>query len=166
MIRETAKYRALSAPLALAAALAAGCASQEADSGTFIVRLGTDTVAVENYVRTPERFEATAVTRSPRAMVRETVLTFAPDGAVSRYETTLHDAGAPADAPPQQTTVIAFGPDSAVVETMQDGETETQTLATMRPMIPSSFSHFALEQLVIEQARAAGVRRDSAPRRR
>jgi hypothetical protein len=157
MIRQTSISSALSTTLALAAGLTAGCASEEADSGAFIVRLGTDTVAVERYVRTPERFEGTAVTRSPRAMVRETVVSFAADGAVSRYESTLHDASAATDAPPQQATVIAFGPDSSVIETTQDGETETQTLPTMSPMIPSSFSHFALEELVVEQARRAGV---------
>ncbi len=156
MNRSTFASRIPWALLALAAALLPACASEEAESGAFVVRLGTDTVAVERYVRTPERFESIAATRSPRARVSEAVLSFAPDGGARRFERTVRDAGAPPESPPEQITVIQFGSDSAVIETTQDGETESRTVAARPRMIPSSFSHFALEELVIQRARAAG----------
>jgi cyanophycinase len=63
------------APLLLvpvACALMTGGAAAQApvDSAAFIIRLGHDTVAVERWVRTADRLDAVAVTRSPRTTVR------------------------------------------------------------------------------------------------
>lgn len=157
MNRTTAAPCVRLSVIALATASLAGCGGpEETYSGAFVVRLGTDTVAVERFVRTGERLEAVAVTRSPVTRVRETVLTFGAGGGVSRYESAVRAAGAAADAPPEQHTVVTFGPDSAIVETTRDGETRTETVAATPEMIPSSFDHFSLEELVIQRARASG----------
>ncbi|CAN5799790.1 hypothetical protein BH23GEM9_BH23GEM9_16360 [soil metagenome] len=58
----------------LAAALlllpAPSAAQAVVDSGAFVVRLGTDTVALERWVRTADRLDAVSVTRTPRTVVR------------------------------------------------------------------------------------------------
>lgn len=157
MNRTTHVSRSLPILFALVTMLLAGCGDSEtAQSGAFVVRLGSDTVAVEHFVRTDERLEAVAVTRSPATRVRETVLTFGEDGDVRRYESTVRDPGAAADAPPEGRTVMTFAADSAVVETTRDGETRTETVSATPEMVPSSFDHFSLEELVIRRARASG----------
>jgi hypothetical protein len=57
-------------------------AQERADSAAFIVRLGADTVAVEQWVWTPGRLDAVSVTRSPRTVVRRYSLRFDGDGRV------------------------------------------------------------------------------------
>lgn len=156
MKRPFANYFAFTIALTLAAAPHAGCRSEPAVEGAFVVRLGTDTVAVESYTRSGDRHEATAVIRTPRTRVRQSVVAFTANGGIERYESTVRDAGTPAESPPAQRIVMAFGRDAATVETTRDGETETSTMPATPEMIPSSFDHFSLEELVIRQARSSG----------
>src|SRR5256884_9604867 len=70
-----------------------------AQSGQFIVRLGTDTLAIEQYTRTPDRLEGEQVLRSPRTVHRLYTATFGPGGAIARFELVTHNvSGAPAPA--------------------------------------------------------------------
>jgi hypothetical protein len=71
-------------PILLAIILAA-TQSPAADSGAFVVRLGTDTVSIERYVQRGNRIEAVAVGRSPRTVVTRLALTLAPDGSVATF---------------------------------------------------------------------------------
>jgi hypothetical protein len=75
--------------LALPAATPA-LAQAPADSAAFIVRLGTDTLAIERWVRTPDRLEAVAVTRSPRTMLRRYSVRFDEAGRAVAF--TVGDA--------------------------------------------------------------------------
>lgn len=61
----------------------AGRAQAVRDSGTYIVRLGVDTVSVERWVRTADGIEAVSVSRSPRTVVRRYALRFDGSGAVT-----------------------------------------------------------------------------------
>jgi hypothetical protein len=79
--------------VAVAAGASPAGAQARADSAALVIRLGHDTVAVERYVRTADRIEATSVTRSPRTTVRRWVATLDADGSVLRFAT------GPADAP-------------------------------------------------------------------
>jgi len=58
-------------------------AQESADSGAFVVRLGTDTISIERYTRRGNRLEAVAVGRSPRTVVARLALTLGPDGSVA-----------------------------------------------------------------------------------
>ncbi len=156
MKHPIAKHLFLTLLFVLATAPHTGCRSEPPVEGAFVVRLGTDTVAVESYRRSGERLEATAVIRTPVTRVRQTVVTFDADGGISRYETAVRDASAPTEAPPAQRTVMSFGRDAATVEATRGGETETRATQATPEMIPSSFDHFSLEELVIRQARASG----------
>jgi hypothetical protein len=64
---------------------AAGVRAQTAENAAFIVRLGTDTTAVERYVRSGDRVEAVGLSRSPRTTVRRYTVWLTPDGGVARY---------------------------------------------------------------------------------
>jgi Protein of unknown function (DUF2911) len=73
--------------LALLARTLPAAATMQADSAAFIIRLGTDTTAVERYVRRGERIDALSVTRSPRTTIRRLTVWLSPDGGVSKYAT-------------------------------------------------------------------------------
>jgi hypothetical protein len=88
--------------LLLAALLALTQSPERADSGTFIVRLGTDTLSVERYTERANRIEAVAVGRSPRTAVSRLVLTLAPDGSVATF-----GAGRGAGAPEERAPAVA-----------------------------------------------------------
>ncbi len=157
MKRSNSLRRTVSSLLACVTVTLVACATQEeGERGAFVVRLGSDTLAVESFVWTPERLEATAVSRSPRARVRQTVLSFAADGGVSRYESSVRDAGAAPEEPPRQHTVITYGAESAIIETTEDGETSADTVTATPAMIPSSLDHFFLEELIIRLNPAGG----------
>jgi hypothetical protein len=50
-------------------AMASPVRAQRADSAAFIVRIGTDTLSVERYIRTNDRIIAEAVNRSPNTVI-------------------------------------------------------------------------------------------------
>jgi hypothetical protein len=60
------------------------------DSAAFIVRLGTDTVAIERWVHTADRLDAVSVTRSPRTVLRRYSVRF--DGGGRAIAVTVGDA--------------------------------------------------------------------------
>ncbi len=71
-----------------------------ADSGSFIVRLGTDTISIERFTRRGNRIEAVAVGRSPRTVVSRLALTLAADGSVAALGAARGPA-APAERAPE-----------------------------------------------------------------
>src|SRR2546421_8699431 len=85
-------------PLALPAVLTA-------QTGQFVVRLGTDTLAIEQYTRTQDRLQGEQVLRSPRTVHRLYSATFGPGGAIARFELVTHNvSGAPG---PAETKAVA-----------------------------------------------------------
>src|SRR5256886_1968179 len=85
-----------------------------AQSGQFIVRLGTDTLAIQQYTRPPARLQGEQVLRSPRTVHRLYTATFGPGGAIARFELVTHNvSGAP--GPAETKATAEFTGDSAVV---------------------------------------------------
>lgn len=91
-IRRT-PFHTFAAAAAGAIVLAAGPAvhaqapAQSVDSAAFVVLFGTDTLAMERWVRTPAGLEAVSVTRSPRTNVRRWAVRFDGNGRVSHVTT-------------------------------------------------------------------------------
>jgi hypothetical protein len=78
----------------LATALAAHAQTPRtaiADTATMIVRLGTDTVAVERWLRTGDRLDVLHVGRSPNVTERRYSLRFDGDGRVTHVATATGD---------------------------------------------------------------------------
>jgi hypothetical protein len=86
----------------LAVLLAVTQSPERADSGAFVVRLGTDTLSIERYTERGRRFDAVAVGRSPRTVVSRLVLTLAPDGSVATF-----GAGRGSGAPEERAPAVA-----------------------------------------------------------
>jgi hypothetical protein len=69
---------------------------QRVDSAAFVVRFGTDTLALERWVRTADGLEAVSVTRSPQTTVRRYAVRLDADGRVTHR---VADGAATAVAP-------------------------------------------------------------------
>lgn len=144
------------AGLALAALAAAPAAAQE--SGAFIIRLGRDTVVVEQYTRTGDRIEGTMVGRTPRTSIRSYTATLRPDGTVSRLEMTTRVPAAPELLP--QTVTIVTGADSADVRIVRGDTVRESRVAASAQAFPFVFNSYALTEPLIRFAAAQGA--DSA----
>ena len=123
-------------------ALAAPAYAQQ--SGSFVVRLGTDTTSVERYTRSARRIEVEQVGRVPRVLHRRFTYDLAPSGATTRASVTVTSPGAPAGAPFQQIDANVEG-DSVIVVIRQDTTVRTVRLAAPAgTMIGSNASPWGL----------------------
>lgn len=61
-------------------------AASTADSAGFVTRLGIDTLAIENFIRTDNRIEANVVLRSPSTRHTRYVMEWQPNGTMTRLE--------------------------------------------------------------------------------
>src|SRR5256884_8463841 len=82
-----------------------------AQTGQFVVRLGTDTLAIEQYTRTQDRLQGEQVLRSPRTVHRLYSATFGSGGDIARFEPVTHNApGAPGPAGAQAAAQVHGAP--------------------------------------------------------
>jgi hypothetical protein len=103
-------FRRAAFPLLAAVAAISGSAAPAAaqtDSAGLVTVLGRDTLALERWVRTPQRITAEAVVRSPRTTVRRYVMDLGPDGRMRRYQEQVFDPAAAGGAPLRTETVEA-----------------------------------------------------------
>jgi hypothetical protein len=100
-------------------ASAAPAAAQTADSAALVTVLGRDTLAVERWVRTPDRVVAEAVVRSPRTTIRRYVLDLEPDGRMRRFQEHVFDPANPID--PVRTETVEAG-DGGWTRTVTQGD--------------------------------------------
>jgi hypothetical protein len=92
-MRNTSRTPSIMFALALAAAVPVASSSDvharqaPTDSAAYIVLFGSDTLAMERWVRTPAGLEAVSVTRSPRTNVRRWSVRFDDSGRVTHVTT-------------------------------------------------------------------------------
>ncbi|HEV8303704.1 MAG TPA: DUF2911 domain-containing protein [Gemmatimonadales bacterium] len=145
--------------LILVAALAvpAGLAAQN-DTGAFVVRLGTDTLSLEQYSRTATQLRGQYVIRAPRTVHRIYTADLNPDGSIRRFELITHNIGG-GPGPAETRGTVEFVGDSAIVTSPRGDSTVTTRLAVPRGTIPYTLHIYGLVEQVGRLARAAG--RDS-----
>src|SRR5687767_6693401 len=91
-------------------------AAQQPDSGSFFVRLGQDTIAVERYARTRQQLVAEALLRTPVTRHIKLTATFNDAGNITWWEVVNSPvAGTPTPGPMSRALVTVVG-DSVVVE--------------------------------------------------
>ncbi|MBI4408066.1 MAG: hypothetical protein HY561_00065, partial [Gemmatimonadetes bacterium] len=111
----TMKFSGLVLALLLAAAAGRADAQDVLDQGGFVLRIGSDTLAIERFTRGAGVVRGELAVRMQGVRVAFT-LGVQADEAVSRFELTVRRQAAPEDAPPEQRLTIAFQADSAVME--------------------------------------------------
>ncbi len=147
--------------LAVTAVPAAVLAQGKPERAGFVVRLGSDTLAVEQYTRSATRLESDLAVRVPRTRLMHYVATLNPDGTIARVTISVRPMTPGPGAPPAFTGDLAFGKDSAKT-TIKTGDSTQVTSVAINPgaMPLTSFSYALYEQLVL---RARKVGKDSLP---
>ena len=144
---------ALGAPVLLAA--------QGADRGAFVARLGSDTLAVERYSRTGNKFESDIAARIPMTRRLHYTGTLNPDGTFSKLHITATPVSKGAGQLPPLDATLVFGKDSAVT-TLTLPESTQVIRAPLKPgAMPVTTFSWALYEMIVLRARRTGG--DSVP---
>lgn len=125
------------------------------DSGAFVVRLGADTLSLEQYRRTATQLRGEYVIRSPRSVHRIYTADLNPDGSIRRFELITHNiSGGP--GPMETKASVEFVGDTAVIVSPRGDSSVTQKLAVPRGTMPFTLHIYGLLEQIARQARAAG----------
>jgi hypothetical protein len=133
---------------------------QDSGGGAFVVRLGNDTLSLEQYTRTPTQLRGDYVIRSPRSVHRIYINDLNPDGTVRRSELITHNIGG-GPGPAETKLTVEFRGDSAVVTSPRGDSTVTQRIPVPRGTYPYTIHVYGLMEHFGRQARASG--KDSMP---
>src|SRR2546425_3873179 len=127
-------------------------------NGAFIVRLGNDTLALEQYTRTADRLAGEQVARAPRTVHRLYTATFGRSGAIERFELVEHNvSGGPGPAETKATVELAG---DTAISAVPDGDSTLHRRVKVAPgTMPWYFQNYALLEEITRRARAAGGER-------
>lgn len=163
---------AASAPRAVAAALAAlpivvACSTASTAipapapvaTTTLVTRLGTDTVALEQYTRTAAHIEGTLVTHLPATRISRYSVEFGPNGAPTRANLSVRDGNGAPLAGGLQSLSVRYGRDSATFVGHRSASDTSQAFALRGPVLPSLPYSYGLYEVAL--ARLSIIARDS-----
>ena len=141
--------------LLIACIVAAPPPALAGQSGAFIVRLGTDTLALERYTRSAGRLEGEQVVRAPRTVHRLYSATFGRDGAIERFELVTHNvSGGP--GPAETKATMEFAGDSVFSAVPDRDSMAHLRVKVALGTLPWHFQNYALLEDIARRARAAG----------
>ncbi|HYV95987.1 MAG TPA: DUF2911 domain-containing protein [Gemmatimonadaceae bacterium] len=107
-----------------------------AQTGGFVITLGTDTVQVERFTRAADRISGTVVTHAPETRVVSYTLTLNADGTPARYEyVTTKGDGTPLRGNGQAGSIV-FAADSLTRETLRNGEMVRDRIVARPGILP------------------------------
>lgn len=135
------------------------CAAQSAapDSGTFVIRHASDTVAIEHFARTATTLEGTLAMRDTKGTAQVYQAVVAPDASVALIQVTVQerpDSGQAKGRVLQRARVI-FKEDSAAVDDVTNHGLQTRIFGTERGAVPYLNLSFALLEQAVRRSRAA-----------
>src|SRR5712691_12675665 len=125
------------------------------DSGAFVVRLGNDTLSLEQYTRTATQLRVEYVIRTPRSLHRVYTLDLNPDGTVRRLQLVTHNIGG-GPGPMETKNSVDFSGDSAVLVSPRGDSSVTTKLAVPRGTFPYQFYVYGLMEQIGRWARGTG----------
>src|SRR2546422_8704473 len=125
------------------------------DSGAFVVRRGTDRVALERSTRTATQLRGEYVVRTPRSLHRIYTADLNPDGTVRRWELVTHNIGG-GPGPMETKASVDFSGDTAVMVSPQGDGTVTSKFAVPRGTFPFLIYGYGLLEHMGRWARATG----------
>lgn len=136
-----------------------GLAQTVADSGTYFVRHGNDTVATEQFLRTSTRLEGTLAIRNSSRTSERWVAVIGPDATLPLIEVTIRqgtDSGGKKARVTDRARII-FKEDSAAVDAVGPGGLQTRLFGTQAGALPYLNLSFALLEQAVRRARVASV---------
>jgi hypothetical protein len=146
----------LGAPLEAQTAAAKPVAAP-GDSGMFVIRHASDTVATEQFVRSETTIEGTLAVRNGKSTAQIYKAVVAPDASVALIEVTVreHEDSGRARARMVQQARIIFKGDSAAVDDITNHGLQTRVFGTERGAVPYLNLSFALLEQAIRRSRSA-----------
>jgi hypothetical protein len=128
-----------------------------ADSGTYFVRRGTDTVATERFQRTPTRLEGTLAIRNSTRTSERWVAVIGPDATLPLIEITVREGidSAGSKAKVTERARVIFKDDSAAVDAVGGRGIQTRLFGTQNGALPYLNLSFALLEQAVRRARVA-----------
>jgi hypothetical protein len=155
----------LGAGIALAAISALPAApsalhAQAADTAYFVLRIGSDTVALERYTRTPTSFSGRQLLRTPRTTQRDFTATLDAEGNATEVEIRISRPGEPG---PLSLARVEFGTDGAEVMLRQGDSTTVSTIGVLRGTIPFLGYAVGFYELPLARHRSGGGATTRAP---
>jgi hypothetical protein len=127
-----------------------------AQSGGFLVRLGSDTVAVERYTRSADKMEGTLVRRNPQTSVVKYTIGLNADGSVASYEQAILRAdGSPMPNAPAGAK-MTFTADSVIRNTFRGDQPVTLRSANPRATLPAIGGSWVAYEMQILAAKRGG----------
>ena len=150
---------------AAALALCGGAlhAQRGAQQGAFLVRIGNDTIAAEQFTRTATLLTGDNAIRTPAAYLRHYTAAFDDQGRITRYEVTVRVPGRPESDPPVQHATMTFRGDTAVVELRTGDSTRTFRVLAGRETLPLMNYGYASFETIIQRALRMGETASSSP---
>src|SRR5467141_3651021 len=125
------------------------------DSGAFVVRLGNDTLSLEQYTRTATQLRGEYVIRTPRSLHRIYTVDLNPDETVRHLQLVTHNIGG-GPGPMETTNSVDFSGDSAVLVSPRGDSSVTSKLAVPRGTFPFQLHVYGLLEQIGRWARAQG----------
>lgn len=165
------RRRARRAAVAALAALSplAGCAPavslppappEAGGATTLLVRLGSDTLAMEQYTRTATRMEGVLVQRVPFTTIARYSVDVGPDHLPVRAEYSLRRGDGTTITGQSQSLSVRFASDSAIFVAHRSAGDTTRTAAVSGQVLPYLNGSYGLFELAL--ARLLATSRDSA----
>lgn len=144
------------AAIALALCGSALHAQRGTQQGAFLIRIGNDTIAAEQFTRTPTLLTGDNAIRTPRAYLRHYTAAFDRQGRLTRYEVTVRVPGRPESDPPVQHATMTFRGDTAVVELRTGDSTRTVRAVAGQEVLPLMNYGYASFETIIQRALRMG----------
>lgn len=137
---------------ALVLLVSAGLDAQAPDyEAAFLVRLGTDTLALERVARTGHVLTGVFVIRSPRTQAQQYRVETDGDGRVTRFELARFRGGETSGTPATR-FVITFTGDSAIQLITRGDSSAEQRIAAPAGTVPVMLNAYGLLELVTRRA--------------
>ncbi len=127
--------------------------------GAYVMRRGSDTLAVERFERAGGVLQGTLLFRVTGMLVRWR-LADGPAGGMTRMEASFSGAGDPAGSPPRQRVTLEFAGDSVFSVSQPGGEHRFGTARGAMPFVNPSVAlvaEFALRRMPLPGGRAGGA---------
>jgi len=147
--------------------LVAGCSSGSTSiptpapvaSTTLLARLGSDTIAIERYTRTPTKMEGLIVTRLPVTRIGRYSVELGANGVPTRANFSLRDGDGASLPSGMQSLTARFTRDSVILLGHRSAGDTTAAFTVRGPILPFVNNSYALYELAFARMSATG--RDS-----
>ena len=126
------------------------------DSGAFVVKLGNDTLSLEQYKRTATRVSGDLVIRAPRSVHRIYTMDLNTDGTVRRLELITHNVDGGPGPMETKASVEITGTEAVTTAPRGDSTFTTRVSPVPAGTMPYAIHIYGLVEQLGRRARAAG----------